>query len=431
MIRIFAAGGLMKANQKGFSTVLALGIISVVFLLILSGLLMVNLASKLITRQLLYQGQALNAAEAGLIDALNYFRRQPGAVPTFDPAWDDTALPVPLDDSAEPAIGIVRDYRVSDLGDLCGRYEVRRQDLDKSTFVESNEEGRGVQDITDNRGRLTASPGNVWLLESHGYIYFDHTGACRLNGDGGGDPNAIPTVEPDYLWGDKVLVRRTLRSQIQRMTITLPGEAAILAEIGENINIGNALGDNVRLLGGPAGYGVLYSIDPITMLTTGPANINPASDVQGGLGPEGALTPWNDEILEVFGVTQAELVGSADNSYADAAAMLASWSLKLYVVTDGNFTTTKPLIGSGILVVLEDCMVPAGSNFQGFIYVAGNYTQEGPSLVSGAVMAKGNVTIYGAGDTAEVDYDSDMINQVEAEMIQYRFARNPYLYTAN
>ncbi len=63
--------------------------------------------------------------------------------------------------------------------------------------------------------------------------------------------------------------------------------------------------------------------------------------------------------------------------------------------------------------------------------MAGNYTQEGPSLVSGAVLQKEALRFMVQGDTAEIDYDSDMINQVEAEMIQYRFARNPYLYTAN
>ena len=89
-----SAGGPMKPNEKGFSAMLALGIVSVVFLLILAGLLMVNLAGKLITRQLRYQGQAQNAAEAGLVDALNFFRRNPiQPVVTFDPQLDLGANP--------------------------------------------------------------------------------------------------------------------------------------------------------------------------------------------------------------------------------------------------------------------------------------------------------------------------------------------------
>lgn len=421
----------MKVNQKGFSTLIALGIITLVFLMILSGLVMVNLAGKLIARQLLYQGQALNAAQAGLIDTLNYFRRQPGTVTNFDPQYDPAALPVPLDDTqqGEEGIGIVRDYPVSNLGNVCARYEVRRQDLDGSGTVEPDEEGRGVQDITNNRGKLLAPAGNVWLIESIGYIYVDPTGTCDLNPVDGYVP------EPDYYYRDriysyhtpKVLVRKMLRTQIQRMSVNLPGQAAVFSEVGTNIDIGNAGGDNVRLLGGPGGFGLMYHTG------TGPANRNPASDVQGSLGPEGFVDPWPDEILEVFGVTQAELIGSSDNFWTNAtdASVPNSWSLQLNVIQNGNWNAVKPLIGSGLLVVLGDCTVPAGSNYQGFIYVAGNYTQEGPSLVSGAVMAKGSVTIYGAGDTAEIDYDNNMMNQVQAEMIQYRFGRNPYVYSAN
>jgi hypothetical protein len=419
----------MKVNQKGFSTLLALGIITMIFLMILSGMLMVNLATKLIGRQLLYQGQALNAAQAGLIDALNYFRRQPGTVTTFDPQLDLAALPVPLDDSIEPDTGIVRDYRVSDLGNVCARYEVRRQDLDDDGTVDPGEVGRGVQDVTRNRGKLTAPLGNVWMIESNGFIYIDPTGACDLN-----PSDSVPA--PDYYYQNigytstqpAVLVRRTLRTQIQRMSITLPGQAAVFSEVGTNIDIGNAGGDNVRLLGGPGGFGLMFHTG------TGPANRNPASDVQGALGPEGFVDPWPDEILEVFGVTQAELTGSADGVFTSAADPLlpTSWSLKLYVITgNGNWTAAEPLIGSGLLVVFGDCTVPAGSNFQGFIYCVGDYSQEGPSLVSGAVMAKGSVTIFGAGDTAEIDYDNNMMNQVQAEMIQYRFGRNPYLYVVN
>jgi hypothetical protein len=424
---------LMKVNQKGFSTLIALGIITLVFLMILSGLIMVNLAGKLISKQLLYQGQAINAAEAGLVDALNYFRRQPGAVTTFDPKFDPDALPVPFDDTqeGEAGVGIVRDYHVSDLGNVCARYEVRRQDLDGSGTIEADEKGRGVQDVTLNRGKLTAPAGNVWLLESHGYIYVDPTGNCDLNPD-----DDVP--EPNYYYWNKwqwregipsVLVRKTLRSQIQRMSITLPGQAAVYSRVATTIDIGNAGGDNVRLLGGPGGYGIKYET------ATGVANRNPASDVQGGLGPEGtAAAPFPDDILQVFGVTQAELISSADGVFTSAsdAQLPDSWTLRLYVIKgDATWTAASPLIGSGLLVVLGNCTVPAGSTFQGFIYATGTYTQQGPSIVSGAVMAKQGITIFGAGDTAEVDFDINVINQVQAEMIQYRFGRNPYLYTAN
>ena len=415
----------MKPNEKGFSAMLALGIVSVVFLLILAGLLMVNLAGKLITRQLRYQGQAQNAAEAGLVDALNFFRRnsiQP--VVAFDPQLDLGANP-PLDDSAFPAIGIVRDFRVSDLGNVCGRYEVRRQDLDDDGTIDPGEVDRGVQDITDNRARTTAGDGNVWLVESHGIIYVDNT-------DSDSNPSTCDLTYSDAntngVWdfgeGGEVLIRRTLRTQIQRMSLVLPGgQAALNVKVGATIDIGDG-GDKARVLGGPSGTGIVYETGSGAPTITG--------DVQGGVAATSTITPFNDSFLDVFGVTQSELIASADDTATDVTGLPPTWAMKLFVVTgDATFTDLLPLIGSGVLVVIGDLFIPAGSNYQGVIYVTGDYIQEGPSLVSGAVIAKGAVTMSGAGDFAEVDYDDNIINQVQAEMIQYRFGRNPYVYAWN
>jgi hypothetical protein len=416
----------MRPNEKGFSAMLALGIISIVFLLILAGLLMVNLAGKLITRQLRYQGQAQNAAEAGLVDALNFFRRneiQP--VVDFDPQLDLGADP-PLDDSAFPAIGIVRDFRVSDLGNVCGRYEVRRQDLDDDGTIDPGEVDRGVQDITDNKARTSAGNGNVWLLESHGIIYVDST-------DSDSDPATCDLTFSDDntngVWdfgeGGEVLIRRTLRTQIQRMSLVLPGgSSAINAKVGGTVDIGDG-GDKARVLGGPSGTGISYDSTSIgTPVITG--------DVQGGVAAVSGINPYNDSFLDVFGVTQSEIIASADASPTSVAGLPVTWAMKLFVVEgDATFTTSQPLIGSGVLVVLGDIVIPEGSNYQGVIYVTGDYTQEGPSLVSGAVVVQGAVTMSGAGDFAEIDYDNNIITQVQAEMIQYRFGRNPYIYAWN
>jgi hypothetical protein len=389
---------------------------------------MVNLAGKLITRQLRYQGQAQNAAEAGMVDALNFYRRnaiQP--VVDFDPQLNLGANP-PIDDSAFPAIGIVRDFRVSDLGNVCGRYEVRRQDLDDDGTIDPGEVNRGVQDITNNKGRGAAGAGNVWLLESHGFIYVDST-------DSDSDPDTCDLTYTDGngngVWdfgeGGEVLIRRTLRTQIQRMSLVLPGGfSAISAAIGGSVDIGDG-GDKGRVLGGPGGTGITYKNGTGTPTITG--------DVQGGVAAtavKGPIPPYDDSFLYVFGVTQSELIASADDSPSDVGPLPTSWAMKLYVVEgDATFTTLEPLMGSGVLVVLGDLFIPAGSNFQGVIYVTGDYEQEGPSLVSGGVIAQGAVTLSGAGDFAEVDYDNNIITQVQAEMIQYRFGRNPYIYAAN
>ena len=172
-------------------------------------------------------------------------------------SWILEPIP-PLDDSAFPAIGIVRDFRVSDLGNVCGRYEVRRQDLDDDGTIDPGEVDRGVQDITDNRARTTAGDGNVWLVESHGIIYVDNT-------DSDSNPSTCDLTYSDAntngVWdfgeGGEVLIRRTLRTQIQRMSLVLPGgQAALNVKVGATIDIGDG-GDKARVLGGPSGTGIV------------------------------------------------------------------------------------------------------------------------------------------------------------------------------
>jgi hypothetical protein len=317
---------------------------------------------------------------------------------------------------------------VSSLGNICGRYEVRRQDLDRDGTVEANEVGTGCEDITNKKGRRLAGAGNVWLLESHGYIFVDHDSNpddCDFtatefddNGNGVWDPNER------WAWTSgqqtSVLIRRTLRTQIQRMSLAIPGGAAGLNSLrGDAVTIG----DNVRIMGGD-GIGIAYP------QTTGTPVKDPGATIQGSPAEVGVVS-YDDSILGVFGVTQSELIASADDSPASVAGLPDTWSMKLYVVEgDATFTTTKPLIGSGVLVVLGNCTVPHGSNFQGVIYVTGDYTQTGFAAVSGAVIVQGDTNITGgSSDFAEVVWDENIWNQVQAEMIQYRFGRNPYVFT--
>ena len=258
-----------------------------------------------------------------------------------------------------------------------------------------------------------------------GIIYVDNT-------DSDSNPSTCDLTYSDAntngVWdfgeGGEVLIRRTLRTQIQRMSLVLPGgQAALNVKVGATIDIGDG-GDKARVLGGPSGTGIVYETGSGAPTITG--------DVQGGVAATSTITPFNDSFLDVFGVTQSELIASADDTATDVTGLPPTWAMKLFVVTgDATFTDLLPLIGSGVLVVIGDLFIPAGSNYQGVIYVTGDYTQEGPSLVSGAVIAKGAVTMSGAGDFAEVDYDDNIINQVQAEMIQYRFGRNPYVYAWN
>jgi hypothetical protein len=414
----------MKRYEKGFSTLLATGAIAVIFLIIMTGFMMVQLSGKLVTKQLTFQGQALNAANAGLTDALNFFRRsgtQP--VTAFNPIKDLTLTP-PVDESDFPAIGIVRTYRVSPLGNVWARYEVRREDLDQPPDgVQADEAGRNTTDISQKKGIST--PGTIWQIESHGIIFVDNNNDSNLNWTDSNGNHVWDTGEPGN--PDKVLIEQVLRTSLQRITMATPGGAAINATRGDRVTIGNGTG-NARVLGS-SGVGIAYpptTGTPIVDVTAVPlVTGSPAQS-------SGCTLCATSSIQNVFGVSQQELTGTAD--FTNISQLAQPFALKLVVLpTSATFDATTPLIGSGILVVLGDLTIDVGSNsnFNGLIYVTGNYVQRAPSLISGAIIGLGNITLEGSGDFAEVDYDASMITQIQHEMVQYRFGRNPFIFREN
>jgi hypothetical protein len=150
-----------------------------------------------------------------------------------------------------------------------------------------------------------------------------------------------------------------------------------------------------------------------------------------GLMQTSEVDPYLDSISEVFGVDQQQLIGLADVVAASAAELPADLpEMSLVVVTgDAIFTSSRPLVGSGVLVVLGNVELQAGSlsSFNGLIYAQGNYAQHAPSQVSGAIVAQGSVGLFGSGDFSEVYYDPEMIAQIMRHIGQYRFSRSPTL----
>ena len=212
----------MKLNQRGTATLLGIAAMAIVLLIVITGLIIVNLSGKLIAKQLLYKGQAYNAAEAGIVNALSWFRRQnmqpvqnrieavgdPNDCLGFNPKNDSSAVP-PINETNNTGIGIERDFLVSPLGNVRGRYLVMREDLDCDGVIDSGREGIGVVDRSEERGK--DSPGRVWQVESIGVIYVDADNGTTdpalgemdwtdLNGNG----------RPDAGEGE-VLVTQTLR----------------------------------------------------------------------------------------------------------------------------------------------------------------------------------------------------------------------------
>jgi hypothetical protein len=434
----------MKVNQRGTATILGIAAMAMVLLIIITGLILVNLSGKLIAKQLLYKGQAYNAAEAGLTNALTWFRVQ-SAQPVADDPTDDTdcfgfkpredlsATP-PVNETDDPSIGIVRDFSVSPLGSVRGRYLVMKEDINCDGTISSSEEGKGVVDRSEERGK--DNPGRVWQVESVGVIYVDSDNGAA--GNAKGDMDWDPAVDdkngngrPDAGEGE-VLVTQTLRSDIQRLTTVLPGGAAIVAEGQTTIS------DKSRVRG-ISGIGVIYGPTATAPVPTGGAELS-------GTSPSSQADPFAGSIQEVFGVTEQELTNMADQKGTLDKIPNPLSAMQLIVINGNNgpvvFDSQRPLIGSGILIVLDgDLTITANSNanFNGFIYVRGTYSQNSPSLVSGTVMVVkksdgtgGTASITGAGgDFSEIDYDPAIIQLGQNQLGQYRFSRAPYLVSLN
>jgi hypothetical protein len=396
-------GGRMKHRhrERGQAVLATTIIISLVLLTLLTMLTQVQLGNRLVSRQLTYQGQAANAAQAGLVDALSWFRRQSvQPVKTFNPIIDNSANP-PIDDTEDanvPNIGIVRNYQVSGPGRLMARYEVRK------TVGTS---GTGVVDVTKQKGRTTVTPGSVWQLESIGYIWVQND---STNNNYNQSTN-------------QVLSQQTFRTEIQKMSVNLPdGGAALFSANCDNVTI-----DTKTKIQGGAGIGV--SCRPgggLGMKNNG---------VVRGLTPTKTNSVAPYDIQSLFAVTPQELQGLADVNVTQVSDLPNPLPAMNLIIINGPavFDNKRPLTGSGIIVVYGDLTVAVGSNsnWSGVIYCTGNIIINEVTQVSGAIVAANNsssatVAINSGTDITEVDYDPSIINQINSQMGQYRFSRSKY-----
>lgn len=370
-----------RKTERGAAAMLAVFILGVTFALFLALLTMIQSAKYVMGRQLTYEGQALNAAHAGLIDALAWFRRQQiQPVMTFAPQRDLSQTP-PLNETDDAAIGLMRDFVISRPGRVRGRFEVRMT---------------AVEDVSVRRGK--EGPGTIWLLESEGIVYHQR------------DPSRPYDLHPNA-----VIARESMRTEIQRLTLVLPANAAINAARGDAVSSQS----KTRLMGNK-NIAIAYPPATGTPSTSGTVTGDPARST---------VDPYNGGIPSVFGVSQQELINMADLVVSGAADLPADLP-DMYLICvrgDAAFTPSRPLRGSGILVVFGSLTIDAGtaSSFNGLIYVTGNYTQNAPSQVSGAIVGGGPIAIRGSSDFSEVVYDSAILTQIQRQMGQYRFNRNP------
>jgi hypothetical protein len=402
-----------RPAERGFALISAIFALTVALLLLMTVSVQTLNAYRTLTLRLTYQGQALSTANAGLVEGLDWFRRQPGTILAFSPTRNlnptPPALPVDDTDVVTNPPSITRDYLISQPGDVWGHYVVPRGTLATST---------GVIDVTQARRGTSAPVGAMWQLQSTGYVYIRRDPAVAFN------------VKPNI-----VLATKTVRTEIQRVALNVKN-AAISITTGGRVSIGNT-GTAARVIGTSAGNGVVFNTagtSPVNPQVTSPAVLSGTPGAySSGLGTSEVT------LYGVFNVNNlADLGAIADINVTNTNLLPSPLpAMQLIVLNYGGtgtatFDSSRPLSGSGILVVNGNLTINGGiSAWNGVIYVTGNYIQSGPSSVYGAVImgsATSTASINGtAPNFAEIYYDPFMVEQVGIQLGQFKFSRSAYV----
>ena len=329
-------------------------------------------------------GQARNVARAGLIDAFSWFRRQSSQpVTAFAPVRDENADP-PVLDTENPEIGLVRQFEIS--GDIWARYEVKKLDLKNPKLQ--------VRDVSLFRG-LTGL-GQAWFLGSRGVVF------RRV------DEERDFNEKPNHVLGTAKAF-----TEIRRMTLAPPGEAALNASRGDRVT----LTTRTRLIGGD-GAAVVYPL--------GTGNVT----VQGEISGSPALAPvasYDASEEAVFGMPLAQLKSLADDIITNPAEFPSPIPRDSLLIMQGDLTFNDllPLRGTGVLYVQGNLVVDSSPKnfFNGMLYVTGNLTFRAPSLLRGTIVCRGTVCVEGSGDYAEIEYDSSVLSGLMVTMGQYRISK--------
>ena len=379
-----------RKSERGAALVMAIFAATLMLLLLMTLLVIMRNSGVALARQLSAQGQAMNAASAGLTDGLSWFvRQQVQPVTSFNPVVDGgvcTHVPPhnPLAfDSEVPATGIVRSFEINSVGRVWGRYEVRRS---------------SVLDVSARRGK--PQPGTIWQLDSEGIVYVRN------------DAAAAPGVSPNV-----VLARRTMRVDIQRLGLNPPAAAALCAITANNVNVTQPS----RIRGGAAGIGVAHGSVSSTTNGNGSITGNPAKQPTGN----------SFALDQIFGVTLNELMSMADLVVDDESQLPNPLPDMSLIVVRGNatFNGQRPLQGSGILVVLGNLICNPQSNafYSGVVFVQGTFQISPPGIINGTVIANGPAHLLGGSDVAELNYDAAILAQIRQQMGNYLFSRSPWV----
>jgi len=395
-------------NVKGSALVIAVLLaLLVAFLMTVGGQLIATSNTESHTQQKVLT-EADNVARAGLVDAIAWFKRQSqqpvrsGYPPTYYTYADGAFYPRVSTDTTKNAtidesIGLVKEYQLSEDSKKWARYEVRRQPDTASNAYDSH----SVHDISGLRiyGKNNGE-GLVWYIESAGYVYMKNDTSKAYNEA----PN-------------KVVAHVRSSTEIRRLALSLPLEAAVLTKSGgSSYSRTVTLNKNGRIMAGHyTGVGYVSGSSP---------KVNSGGSITGSTQYKSGID--DPTVSYVLGVSTSELKMLADYVVTDTSLLPSDMPdmALIFINGDASFTSSRPLSGGGILFVNGNLNIAADSNavYSGLIYATGTVTISDPALISGTVIAYGGLTLSrsAATDIAEIDYDPTILSSVRQQICQYR-----------
>lgn len=240
-------------KDHGSALILAIMFMLIATILITTGVNLINYASKEVQQRELFVSEAENVSRAGLVDALSWFRRQPGAggdyvvraypnssytekvaaPATFatnpatgvsfsyvDQAFNPQNNPnLQLSDTLDSNIGIVNEYPIDSAVTaealLWGRYEIKKQPVGAT----DPDAAHDVTSIRSSTG-LVSGDGMIWTVVSRGIVYrrFDK----QTNPDGTWKYGYATPVPGTTGLAGKVLAQAKFSTEYRKLALNMP-----------------------------------------------------------------------------------------------------------------------------------------------------------------------------------------------------------------
>jgi hypothetical protein len=386
---------LLHGSERGVALLLGILFTIIISGLVVAGTLVMRAHRSKTETSFRVHGQAAQFARAGLIEAMSWFRKstvQP--VTTFAPVLNTAASP-PILETLDPDIGIAREFQIT--GPIWGRYEVWKQwDADPDPVRLAWRQRVQATDVTTAAG--AAGAGNVWRVRSIGYVFRQVDGS-------------VPFDQPP----NQVLGSDILGSEIRRMTLAPPGQAAVCSRTASATTIVTS----VNIQGG-TGAGVFTKSATGSVTETGSPTIVGTPRIS-------SIAGYDDSVEAVFGVSEKELQALADDSILAANSFpnpCATNYLYYVEVPTLTFSAALPLRGTAAIYVKGNVVFNVGnkSYFTGMLFVNGNLTIREPCDLNGTIICTGTVHIEGQSDWVNINYDDDALNSLRTAIGQYRLS---------